>query len=176
MPGAIRVTGWNTSTQCQQISGGGIGIPSVLAQGVINAVDVWGWLASGVEACLRGSGKLLFLDAASSPRTVMDLPAYSSGDMTCAQLTRPGSVVLVQGPPAVPPSPAAPPSNALSGCQVRTTHILNFRDAPAGAILEHLPYDITLTALEYSDGWYKVDYHGRQGWISADYVLRQGNC
>ena len=54
--------------------------------------------------------------------------------------------------------------------------MLNFRAAPGGESIGGLPYDATLTALERTSGWFKVDYHGAQGWISADYVEPQGTC
>ena len=70
---------------------------------------------------------------------------------------------------------------------VRTKYIVNFRDAPNGSPLRFvdiwgipndgmLPYDVTLTALERTSDWFKVDYHGTQGWISAHYVEPKGNC
>lgn len=59
---------------------------------------------------------------------------------------------------------------------VRTLDTLNFRATPAGEILHILPYNVTLTALSRSPGWFQVDYHGAQGWISADYVEPQGDC
>ena len=60
---------------------------------------------------------------------------------------------------------------------VTTTHILNFRDGPAGNSLDiAIPFNVTLTALDRTTDWFKVDYHGTQGWISADYVTTQGAC
>ena len=70
---------------------------------------------------------------------------------------------------------------------VRTNYILNFRQTPGGALLhvvDHrglqvpglLPYDVTPTALERTADWYRVDYHGAQGWISANYVTTLGAC
>jgi len=173
LPSSIRISGWNTSTQCQQISGGGIGIAAVLERGVIDAVDVWGWIENGIEVCLRGQGAMLFLDAAAMPRTVSELPAYSVGDMTCPPLEGPGSVVLVHGPAA--PAKAAS-GQALSGCMVRANYILNLRAGPGGDIMDVVPYDAVLTAVEYSPGWYKVDFNGQHGWLSADYVSPQGDC
>ena len=78
-------------------------------------------------------------------------------------------------------------TNALTDCMVRTNYIVNFRDAPDGSLLPFvdvwgiyndgmLPYDVTLAALARTDAWFKVDYHGTQGWISEDYVEPQGNC
>ena len=39
-----------------------------------------------------------------------------------------------------------------------------------------LPAFIWLTALDYREGWFKVDYHGQLGWINADYVEARGDC
>ena len=83
--------------------------------------------------------------------------------------------------------PVPPRTNALTGCMVRTNYMVNFRDAPNGGLLSFvdiwgipndgmLPYDVTLTALERTSDWFKVDYHGTQGWISAHYVEPKGNC
>ena len=78
-------------------------------------------------------------------------------------------------------------ASRLDGCMVRTKYIVNFRDAPNGDLLRFydiwglpndgmLPYNVTLTALERTRAWFKVDYHGTQGWISANYVEPIGNC
>lgn len=65
---------------------------------------------------------------------------------------------------------------AAQDCLATPTHILNFRDAPAGNIIAHLPANITLTVLGQTPGWLHVDYHGQAGWISADYAVTQGSC
>ena len=67
-------------------------------------------------------------------------------------------------------------SNALQDCMVTTQYILNFRDAPAGAIKYFLPYNVTLTAFERTADWFYVDFHGDRGWIHADYTRPHGNC
>ncbi|MCY4538565.1 MAG: SH3 domain-containing protein [Chloroflexi bacterium] len=67
-------------------------------------------------------------------------------------------------------------ARALQDCMVTTRNILNFRDAPAGAVMGMLPYNVTLTVIERRAGWYKVDYHGKGGWLSADYVTPWGSC
>ena len=59
---------------------------------------------------------------------------------------------------------------------VRTKAILNLRQTPGGAIVGLVPWEAWLTALEHSPGWFKIDFHGAQGWISADYVEPRGNC
>jgi len=103
-----------------------------------------------------------------------------------------GSVISITTTFGPPPGLVGPPgalacARALQSCVVRTNYIVNFRDAPAGNIQRFvdiwgipndgmLPYDVTLTALERTSDWFKVDYHGTQGWISADYVEPQGSC
>ena len=37
-------------------------------------------------------------------------------------------------------------------------------------------HDATLTALERTVGWFKVDYHGEPGWLAAMYLEPIGNC
>ena len=73
-------------------------------------------------------------------------------------------------------SSAGPQTSSLQNCMVTTTHFLNFRDGPGGNVIGAVPYNATLTALERTDSWFKVDYHGAQGWISADYVTTSGAC
>ena len=71
----------------------------------------------------------------------------------------------------------------LQNCMVTTTDIVNFRESPGGGLIivpwipnSWLPREATLTALERTSGWFKVDYYGLQGWISADYATPQGDC
>ena len=75
-----------------------IGSAELLAQPILAAVDVFspnGSSAAGVEVCLKGNGNLWFLDAATSPRTLLLLGGVSQNDMTCALLPATGTVVLV---------------------------------------------------------------------------------
>ena len=79
----------------------------------------------------------------------------------------------------------APPSEGSSAgaesrspfdCQVTTTHGLNFRDGPNGKRIGSIPPRSTLVASARTEGWYHVEYSGIVGWISADYVVAQGEC
>ena len=96
----IVVSGFHNSTQCQQLDGGGIGIPSIINDGFIDAVDVWGYVLPGTQVCFRQSGgSFIFLDAETSPRTIIELSlSYriedSVSEMICTQIDRPGSVIL----------------------------------------------------------------------------------
>ena len=168
--------------QFQVLDGRGIGNQAVIDRGLRDAVDVWGFVEQGVEICFppdRGHGGLLFLDASTAPRAVLALASELRDGYTCGLITRPGAVVLVTHAPQPSqlPAPTAIPTTLLSGCMARTTNVLNFRDGPAGNLIEPMiPYYVTLTALERTADWFKVDYHGLRGWISAAYVETFGNC
>ena len=69
-----------------------------------------------------------------------------------------------------------PVSQALSNCSVSTTHFLNFRDGPGGKIIGGIPQNATLKAISRTPRWYEVEHESASGWISADFVLAQGDC
>ncbi|MCY4071278.1 MAG: SH3 domain-containing protein [Chloroflexi bacterium] len=166
--------GFTSGIQFRRLGQDGIGDQAALAGGFLDALDVYGYVEQGVEVCFPMLGRLLFLDAATAPRAVSELPSQRDGYHTCARLDRPGTLVLAPGDPA--PAVSVDVRPALANCMVRTLDMLNFRAAPAGEILQVLPYNVTLTALARAPGWFKVDYHGAQGWVSADYVQPQGDC
>ena len=183
--------GFNSGVQFRRVDGGAIGDQSLLAAGFIDAVDVYGWVEQGVGVCFPQSGRLLFLDAAFSPRAQVPLDGYTQGGMTCADFDRPGTVLLLPGPAPIRTAPAQQATTAratpVSGCMVTTLGLLRFRDAPGGAPLRYtdpwgrqengwLPSTVTLTALERTADWFKVDYYGTRGWVSAHHVTPQGTC
>ena len=61
-------------------------------------------------------------------------------------------------------------------CRVTTTAGLNFRDAPNGNKIGLVPQGTAVDALDRSGDWFKVEYDRVRGWISASYVITQGNC
>jgi uncharacterized protein YgiM (DUF1202 family) len=67
---------------------------------------------------------------------------------------------------------------AGANCTVTTTHGLNFRDGPSlsGARIGLVPNGATLSPSARTTGWFKVEYQGAEGWISADYVVITGDC
>ena len=163
------------------MDGAGVGNAEVIAAGFRDAVDIWGWVPGDLRVCFRvAGGSFKFLDAATAPRAVSDLPAKGYMGMTCATINRPGTVVLLPGPPPPAPAPVAAPtaigSKSLSGCMVRTMFMLNLRDAPAGEVIGEVAYNATLTALSRTVGWFEVDNNGAVGWIAAMYVSPDGNC
>ena len=84
--------------------GGNIGIESVLAMGVLQAVDVFSPYGDSVfegdlVICLRGVGAMVFLDARGIPRSPQMLTAWQTPAFpgyTCATLYSAGTLVLVR--------------------------------------------------------------------------------
>ncbi len=71
---------------------------------------------------------------------------------------------------------AVPVSQALSTCVVTTTHLLNFRDGPGGNVIGGVPQNATLSVVARTPRWFEVEHEGETGWISADYVVKAGEC
>ena len=65
---------------------------------------------------------------------------------------------------------------ALSECTVTTTHNLNFRDGPGGNRIGLVAENSAATASARTVGWFNVEHDGIPGWISADYVVTEGEC
>ena len=183
-------TGLDSGVQFRRVEASAIGDQSLVVTGFMDAVDAYGWVEQGVGVCFPAAGRLLFLDAASSPRAQIPLDGYSQGGMTCADFARPGTLLLLSGAPPTArraSSPAPILGWRLQNCMVTTQNLLRFRDAPGGAPLQYtdpwgrqengwLPSTVTLTALERTADWFKVDYYGTQGWISARHVTTHGTC
>lgn len=184
LPADIIVSGFGTHTQCKQVGAAGVAIPELMAQGILSAVDVFGQVDAEVRICFPENGRLIFLDAATSPRTQMDLPAERSDGMTCGRIDRIGTVVLLQGGDttavASDPAPAAvetsPPSSPF--CQLRTTDYLSLRAGPSVfyARLDAMPVGAGLIATARAGDWYLVEYDGQQGWASGAYLTKSAGC
>lgn len=54
--------------------------------------------------------------------------------------------------------------------------MLNLRASPGGRVIGAVRWNASLTALERTPEWFKVDNLGEVGWISADYVRARGAC
>lgn len=178
--------GLASGLQCQDVSAAGVGNQTVYDAGFIDAVDVWGDVGAGVEICFPWVGAIMFLDAATSPRSAIFIESYRADGMTCAFLNRPGTAVLVQGAPSrAAPAVAAEPEPApavsepmVDGCPIQTRGHINFRAAPSleaeklGVVLR----GSTLGAISRIWGWYQINFQGRTGWIGGKYVDNIGNC
>jgi rare lipoprotein A (peptidoglycan hydrolase) len=173
-----------------RVSASEVGNASILSQGVLQAVDVFGLLHNGVSIarfdlsvtiCLRGSGSLIYLDATGIPRVARVIPASSSGGYTCGSIPNAGTVVLVNGTAqAAPAASSAPAANvtSLTDCRVTTTNIVRLRSEPTtdSAILYNIPFQTVLQATAHTVGWTQVIYLDQQGWVNDGYLQKQGNC
>ena len=189
--------GLRSGIEFKKVGAREIGHAQIVQGGFLDSIDIWGYVEQGYEVCFPQIGKLVILDARTAPRTLRDIPYYHRDGMTCAQLNYAGTVVLLpssepapvqapaqqsaqqpaqQQPAQQQAAPQPPAQQALSNCMVTTTHVLNFRETPGGTVMGHLPYNVTLTAVERTPDWIKVDYWGRKGWISAGYITKQGDC
>ena len=169
--------GLRSGVQIMRVNARGVGNQQVLDMGMLDALDVWGYVEQGVEVCFPQSGKLMFLDAATSPRTLMSIDHYWKAGRTCAYTNRAGTVVLLAGAGPAPIATATPwQQQPLRDCKVTLLYALNFRETPGGNIIMVLPAFVTLTVFDKVPGWYRVDYYGQKGWISAGYVETQGSC
>ena len=65
--------GTRSGIQCQALDAAGVGIQALIDMGVIAAVDVWGYVEPGVEACLRGRGTAAFSSMPPSRRVNLRL-------------------------------------------------------------------------------------------------------
>ncbi len=181
--------GAHSGVQCQQVDAGGIGIQSVIDAGILAAVDVWGYVEQGVEICFPQLGAIVFLDAATAPRSMMPVPAYRTATGTCADLDRPGTVVLVPGTiaavrgPGQPSAPAAAPAPSAplpvtTGCPIMTTGHLKLRAAPSleAEVLAYVLRGSTLGVVARTSFWYQVNSQGQTGWIGGKYVVGAAGC
>jgi hypothetical protein len=159
---------------------GAIGNAQVIAQGVLQAVDVFSTANSeayGIKLCLQGRGKLIYLDASQSPRIPQWIPSYSQDNYTCAALPGFGTVVLVNSD--------APQSTSLNDqkiillhCQGTTTHMVRLRAEPSteSSILDTLPYEITLEVTGQYQNWFRLIYLDYQGWVNGQYLNLSESC
>jgi len=167
------------NTHCREVDAGGVGNKTLLDYGFIYAVDIFVFGdMTPVDACfVHDSGTVVLLDAAFSPRTIVTMRTWTSGDMKCANIDRPGTAVLM--PVDFLVSGLVPePVYDLSGCTVTTTDFLNLRadSSTSGAILHTVPAGTRLSANMRSTYWFRVNYGGRTGWLHGDYLNRQGAC
>ena len=193
--------GLQSGVQCKRVDAAGIGNQSVVDAGYIDAFDIYGYVEQGVEICFPRLGSIVFLDAATSPRSRAPVEYFARNGTTCASLNRPGTVVLVPGQPpviesavveqapAVEPavSEQAPASETVttvasqSGqCLVTTIANLKLRSIPFmdDNVIGYVPRGQTLNRISGNEYWHYVQYYNQRGWISASarYVVTSGAC
>ena len=206
LPASVSVSGYEMHTHCQRVGAPGVGVPSLIAQGIVDAVDVWGKVNTNMNVCFRNHGQLKFLDAATAPRTVSDLAAAVVNGTTCATIDRAGTVVLLKSsesatdtPPQSGPaaettvvveqttasaeagSDPAPQATAVvepARCVLTSTANLSLRTGPSVfyARMLTIPSGTRMFALGERDGWFLVDFDEQRGWISAEFVTASDAC
>lgn len=184
LPPGVAVFGYGPGAQCQVVGRAGLGNPELIALGLLNAVDVWGYIPTAIQVCFRQRGQLKFLDAATSPRLVSDLAATISGELICGAINRAGTVALIRGEPAIvmPDEEAAPPMISgparLGNCQLTTTDYLSLRGGPSVyySRIDIIPINTRLTASARTSDWFLVNYQQRMGWVSGEWVKASAGC
>ena len=168
----------------QCVGPAGVGVPDLIERGIVLGVDVWGWVRGYFEICFKQAGELVFLDAAYIPRLQFDVQPYGRDGMTCSQVDREGTLVLLSST-ALQPTPVATIAKTASpaaiqeqssDCKATTTDPLNFRASPNGRILLTLPALTTVNVYDRQYGWLQVEYNGQRGWISSIYTSQAGDC
>lgn len=170
------VDGLDSGIQFQRVDAAGVGIPYILEMGFLDAVDVWSNIGGGYEVCFPQIGRIVFLDAATSPRTVSMDVAYEYRDgYTCAAMDRAGTLVLVHADESanIPTTLEQP----LSNCAITTTRRLNLRHAANGAVVQQvIPANRPLTPSARTQSWFRVVYAQTGGWVSERFVSTEGDC
>ena len=87
--------GLDSGVHFRQLDGAGIGIQSIIDAGYLEAFDVWGYVEQGVEVCFPQVGRVIFLDANTSPRAIVSLESTVVNGKTCVSISSPGSLVLL---------------------------------------------------------------------------------
>ena len=154
-----RVSSIGAGIYARRIGAAGVGSQWIIDAGFISAVDIWGNGAPG-EVCLEGLGSLLFIDTGVLPRVQSWLDSTQRDGHTCAELDRPGMLVLM---------PAAAQSQQ---CPVTTTGQLRVRSGPslAAGTLGFLRRGVSLRPISRRGNWIEIAYGGETGWVGAAYV------
>ena len=193
--------GLNSGIQFQRFDHYAVGVQSVADRGILDVVDVWGQANQKYEVCFPQAGAIVFLDASTSPRSVVNVDSFTRDGYTCGSMNRAGTMVLVKGSSSTPASS----SNALArgfinstnddvntaidleNCTVSSPHTLNIRIDPWGAVLSVLPKHTSVSAFARTESWYRVRYTTTQsegdegevvkvGWIAAWLSKSDGDC
>lgn len=184
IPHRVILNAIGQGTNCQTVVPGGIGDPSLIAAGVLDAIDIWG-RASDVRICFLQRGRLVFVDTSMSPRVVSHLPAEYIDGMTCGALNRTGMVALLrpdETAAVIAPDPAPLPEQeeAVSAdvCQVTAADILSLRAGPSVFYtrLETMPRGTRLLAEARNGDWILVKFKGQWGWSSGMYLTQSAGC
>ncbi len=126
------------------------------------------------------SGDPMLAEATGSPAYIEPAagsPAIDAADARfCPDSDQIGRARAIVGRCDIGAIQSVPIRQALSDCSVITTHGVNLRGDPDGKIVGAVPINQTLATLARTQSWFKVEYRGKSGWISADYAVAEGDC
>ena len=187
------VDGRDSGAQFRRLNNYGVGDPAVFEMGFLDAVDIWANIGSGYTVCFPQEGRIVFLDAATSPRTLTEIEYVIKDGQTCATMDRAGTMVLVKAPEdsatatpteAPTPEPTRRPGTDdsvadaidLQDCMVTPRVNLRLRAAPWGGVLAVVPSGAEVPASARTRSWFKVAYDGVEGWAAAWLADGEGDC
>ncbi|MCY4465090.1 MAG: SH3 domain-containing protein [Chloroflexi bacterium] len=182
-PGSATVTapgGLGTGIQCRRLDAAGVGNATVIAAGLLDAVDIWGYVEPGVQVCFPQRGAVMFLNAATAPRALSTLASTFNElyNNVCVSISTAGTVALVQGQPThtIPIPTPEPPQPVV--CTIVTTGHLVLRGRPwlSGEALGYVPRGTQTTRLARQANWHQVEYGGQIGWLGGKYVDEVSGC
>jgi len=142
---------------------------------VINRVNQLGVFANrGLQ-----TGNFLVLNATQAPAmiveygfisNVMDNQRFDQNFSRLAIATADGIEDCLGGGTAPPPPP--PPSGGLQGVVTTAGGSLNVRSASntGASVIGALPNGTSVNILGEQNGWLRINFQGRDGWISSDFV------
>ena len=183
IPHRVVVHAIGSDTHCHSVVPGGLGDPSLLAAGVLDAIDLWG-SNSTVRFCFQQPGRLAFVDTAVSPRVTSGLAAEQINGTTCGTVDRTGMVVLLRAddtPVVSADTSTVEPESEIDSddiCRVTTTARLSLRAGPSVfyARLDAIPIGTRLLASGRNGDWFLVKYEGQWGWSSDAFLTQSGDC
>ena len=174
----VVVSDVTNSTQCKIVDAGGVGNQTLIDSGFYHAVDIFGYLPAPVKVCIQhDTGAFVLLNAATAPRRFFPLFTWTEDDKLCASVDRPGTAVLMN-PEFFTSGAITVPAWNLAGCTVTTTDIMNLRSesSQTSAVLANVLNDVSLSADQKTNFWYRVNYYGAVGWLHAGYLSLSDNC
>ena len=203
--GSVKVSaelGLNSGIIFERYDHYAVGVQSVVDRGILDVVNVWGQASQNYEVCFPQAGAIVFVDAATSPRKVIDLDSYARDGFTCGAMNRAGQFVLVKGSTPSSSNDAlarafidatnddASSAIDLENCNVSSTHNLNLRDDPWGEKITVVPKHTSVPASARTESWYRVRFTEAaeeaddaensaetfEGWISAWLSEGDGDC
>lgn len=181
------VDGMNSGIEFRRTNPCGVGNQEALDMGYLDAVDVWSNIGSGYSVCFPQIGRIVFLDAATSPRALV-YPEYHYEDgHSCVTMTTAGTLVLVEPAAGTEEETATTTRRPgtddsvkdaieLENCRVRPRFNLRLRSAPWGKILDVMPLDSEAPAKARTESWFNVSFEAREGWSAAWLTDADGDC